>query len=242
MNVKKFNEILVFSGAGLSAESGLSTYRDKDGIWQTYDLNKVCNEDTWQINYALMHEFYNQARTAVAQAEPNLAHYEIARWQQHFGDRLHIITQNVEDLLERAGCKNVMHVHGEITKMRCEHCDVTWSVGYKPWQLETSMCCTDDLQQTRPDVVFFGGQAPMYPSMYAIFERVTRSPDNLVIIIGTNGEVVPVQALLEGMSCHKVLCNLYPSKFMLESIFDRVYEEAATTALPKISQWLLNEL
>lgn len=239
MNTKVFNEILVFSGAGLSAESGLSTYRDQGGIWQTYDLNKVCNEDTWQKNYALMHEFYNHARTAVGQAQPNAAHHEIARWQKHFGDRLHIITQNVDDLLERAGCQNVMHVHGEITKMRCEHCDVTWSVGYKPWLLETSMCCTDDRQQTRPDVVFFGGQAPLYGAMYATFERVTRSADNLVIVIGTNGEVVPVQALLEGKPCQKVLCNLYPSKFMLESMFDHVYEEAATVALPKISHWLI---
>lgn len=231
-------EILVFTGAGLSAESGLDTYRDKDGIWQQYDLNKVCHEDTWQDNYAQMHAFYNLARTAIGDAQPNAAHHEIAQWQQMFGSRLHIITQNVDDLLERAGCKNVMHVHGDITKMRCEQCDVSWSVGYKPWLIDRNMCCTDDLQQTRPDIVFFGGQAPLYPAMYETFERVASHPDNVVIIIGTNGDVVPVQALLEGMPCKKVLCNLYPSKFMLESLFDILYEEAATTALPKMTQWL----
>lgn len=75
--------------------------------------------------------------------------------------------------------------------------------------------------------------------MYETFERVTRSADNLVIVIGTNGEVVPVQALLEGTPCQKVLCNLYPSKFMLESMFEQVYEETATVALPKISHWLI---
>ena len=84
MNIKMVNEILVFSGAGLSAESELSTYRDQGGIWQTYDLNKVCNEDTWPDNYALMHEFYNHARTAVGQAQPNAAHHENL-WQKQYG-------------------------------------------------------------------------------------------------------------------------------------------------------------
>ncbi len=107
--------ILFFSGAGLSADSGLSTFRDTNGLWDKYDINKVCNISTWKANYELVHEFYNLRRTEYKDAKPNAMHTMIADMQRkHGSDKVMVITQNIDNLLEEAGCENVLHVHGRI--------------------------------------------------------------------------------------------------------------------------------
>ncbi len=235
------SEILLITGAGLSAESGISTYRDADGLWQNFDIKQVCHAEGWRKHYREMHAFYSELRQAIGQAQPNAAHREIARWQSVFQDRLHIITQNVDDLLERAGCHSVLHVHGMITRMRCEYCLDVWDIGYKAWNPDYAMCCTEDRPDTRPDIVFFEEPAPLYDRMYELVERITSDANNVVIIIGTDGAVIPIQTMLADKPCKKVLCNLHPSKYMLESIFDEIYTEPATQSLVNISRWLLGE-
>src|SRR5919107_468477 len=116
MNKKK---LVVLTGAGISAESGLKTFRDSDGLWEGYDINEVATATAWRRNPALVLEFYNMRRKSVREAQPNAGHTGLAELQDHFD--VHIITQNIDDLHERAGSKQVMHLHGEILKMCSEN-------------------------------------------------------------------------------------------------------------------------
>src|SRR5919206_3919500 len=109
-------KLVVLTGAGISAESGLKTFRDSDGLWEGYDINEVATATAWRRNPALVQEFYNMRRKNVAEAKPNAAHYALAELQEDFD--VQIITQNIDDLHERAGSRKVLHVHGEIFKMR----------------------------------------------------------------------------------------------------------------------------
>src|SRR5689334_2779844 len=115
MNKKK---LVVLTGAGISAESGLKTFRDSDGLWEGYDINEVATATAWRRNPALVQEFYNMRRKGVKEAQPNAAHYALAELEKDF--HVHIITQNIDDLHERAGSTNIIHLHGEILKMRSE--------------------------------------------------------------------------------------------------------------------------
>ena len=227
-------KLIIFSGAGLSAESGISTFRDKDGIWSKYDLRRVCNEGTWMDYTDEVHEFYNN-RKSMGEKQPNLAHYAIKELQDLFGADCHIITQNVDDLLERAGCTNVLHVHGDITKMECRECDHVWDVGYTQWNYGVDTCPNcGELFMIKPYVVFFGGIAPNYVEMYKKFDSVIDDPDNVALVIGTDGSVVPIDAILKGTSCKKILVNLNESEHIKDDLFDLVYHQLATEAMPRV--------
>ena len=111
-------KLVVLTGAGISAESGLKTFRDSDGLWNGYNIEEVATPRAWKKDPQLVLEFYNMRRRDVAAAQPNAAHYGLAELQEDFD--VHIITQNIDDLHERAGSKNILHLHGEIFKMRSE--------------------------------------------------------------------------------------------------------------------------
>ncbi|NOX15194.1 MAG: NAD-dependent deacetylase, partial [Epsilonproteobacteria bacterium] len=145
-------------------------------------------------------------------------------------------TQNVDDLFERAGCKDVIHVHGELTKMECRACGNFWDIGYKKFDTTKDRCpkC-GSLKGAKPFIVFFGGQSPQYISMYRAFERCENS-ESLLIVVGTMGNVVPIDSLIEGTSCKKILNNLEKSSYINDKLYDEVYYEKATTAMPKIEE------
>ena len=152
--VKK--KLVVLTGAGISAESGLKTFRDSDGLWEGYDINEVATATAWQKNPALVLEFYNIRRKNVQEAKPNAAHYGLAALQEDFD--VHVVTQNIDDLHERAGSKNVLHLHGEILKMRSEKNE---SLVY-PIEGEIEMGDkADDGAQLRPHIVWFEEAVPM---------------------------------------------------------------------------------
>ena len=117
-NGGKRKKLVVLTGAGISAESGLKTFRDSDGLWEGYDINEVATATAWRRNPSLVQEFYNMRRQNVKQAEPNRAHFILAELERDFD--VYIITQNIDDLHERAGSTKVTHLHGEIFKMRSE--------------------------------------------------------------------------------------------------------------------------
>src|SRR4051794_37995020 len=119
MDASNKKNLVVLTGAGISAESGLKTFRDSDGLWEGYDINEVATATAWRRNPSLVLEFYNARRKGVKDAKPNAAHYALAELQDHFN--VTIITQNIDDLHERAGSKNIIHLHGEIFKMRSEY-------------------------------------------------------------------------------------------------------------------------
>lgn len=192
MNLKP--KVLFFSGAGLSAGSGIPTFRDTDGLWEKYDLDMVCNESTWKKNRKLVHEFYSSRRMALNSVKPNKAHELISQYQKDTRFDIINITQNVDDLLERAGCDNVLHVHGKLTEMKCESCGNIWDIGYVEWTENDKCPKCDSVKGVRPNIVMFGGVALNYSKMYKAFESLSTF-DN-VIMIGTSGSVIPPKYIL----------------------------------------------
>jgi NAD-dependent deacetylase len=227
-------KIIIFTGAGISAESGISTFRDSDGLWENHKIEDVCSEDSWQDNFELVHNFYNDRRTQLNEVEPNRAHKIVAQLSETYGEDCYIITQNVDDLFERAGCKDVIHLHGELSKMNCTSCGKIWHVGYKKFDTSKDCCPNcNSIKGVKPYIVFFGGNAPKYVDLNNAFESLTSK--DIVIVIGTMGNVVSIEYLLHGRDCKKILNNLEPSKYIAEEIFDKVYYENATTAIDKIA-------
>lgn len=230
---------IIFSGAGLSAESGISTFRDSNGLWENHKIDDVCNERTWKQNFQMVHDFYNARRSQLAEVEPNDAHKAIAEFQKT--NDVVIITQNVDDLLERAGCTDVIHVHGELTKMECTACGYIYSIGYDTFNCLEDRCPKCNSRRgVKPHIVFFGGQAPFYKSMYKHFDILDEA-DTQLIVVGTMGNVVPIANMISSRGHYKkvvkaktVLCNLEPSQDLPESLFDEVYYDKATIVLPKI--------
>jgi len=216
-------KIIIFSGAGISAESGISTFRDTDGLWENHNIEEVCHQNSWKNNFELVHKFYNQRRMQLNEVQPNKAHKVVAKIKQKYGDDCYVITQNVDDLFERAGCKEVLHVHGELTKMECTACGNIWDIGYKEFDIAKDRCPNcNSLRGVKPYIVFFGGTAPKYREMYRAFD-VGSYRDSIVVIIGTMGNVVVIDEFLRNKLCKKILNNLEPSEYINDEVFDKVY-------------------
>lgn len=234
-------KIIIFSGAGLSAESGISTFRDSNGLWENFKIEEICNDFTWKQNFAKVHEFYNQRRKQLADVEPNEAHKTIKRLYDKFGDDLIVITQNVDDMLERAGIPEdkILHVHGFLPDMECTACGHNWTIGYSEFNIETDRCpkCKS-LKGVKPYIVFFNGSAPMYSYLYRALDYLEH-PESKLIIIGTLGNVVSIDDFTKRIhKSKKVLNNLEKSEFIDDERFEHVFYEPASTALPKIEKLL----
>lgn len=180
-------EIVILSGAGVSQESGLKTFRDSDGLWMGYNVYEVASPEGWKKNPQLVLDFYNQRRREVANALPNDAHKAIAALQKNFN--VHVITQNIDDLHERAGSKNVLHLHGEIFKMRSEKDEnVIYKVhgDIKPGDL------AEDGAQLRPYVVWFGEKVPLIGQAKGLMSHA-----DIFILVGTSLQVYPASGLVD---------------------------------------------
>ena len=160
-------KLTVFSGAGLSAESGLPTFRGDSGLWEGIPIRKVCHIETWEENFDAVHDFYDARRISCAKAEPNRAHLEIAEWQRAWPGRTIVLTQNIDRLLERAGCTDVIHLHGDALLLQCVVCGHEWEIGNVAYDRQGCPACrrTDSV---KPGVVFFGENAPLYHDLYEI--------------------------------------------------------------------------
>lgn len=179
-------KLVVLTGAGISAESGLKTFRDSDGLWEGYDIEDVATPRAWKKNPQLVLDFYNHRRKNVLDAAPNAAHFGLAELQNHYD--VTIITQNIDDLHERAGSKNVMHLHGEIFKMRSEKNE---SLVY---DIRGDMKIGDkaeDDAQLRPNIVWFEEPVPMIEEAVP----VVRSAD-IFLVVGTSLVVYPAAGLV----------------------------------------------
>jgi len=184
MEAKK--KLVVLTGAGISAESGLKTFRDSDGLWEGYDVYEVATPRGFKANPALVLKFYNERRKEVAKAEPNDAHKGLAALEEYFD--VHIITQNIDDLHERAGSTNVTHLHGEIFKMRSV-LDST-----KAFPIEGDIQVGDlapDGGQLRPFIVWFEEEVPMIE----VAVNMVRQAD-IFVVIGTSLQVYPAAGLV----------------------------------------------
>ena len=182
--------ILILTGAGISAESGLGTFRDSDGIWTRFDLEEVATPEGFERDPAKVHDFYNARRRNVLAAKPNDAHLALARLEQSRKHNVTIVTQNIDDLHERAGSRNILHMHGEILRALCHNCGVKWDA---PGEMSPYDRCPDcNTAYTRPDVVWFG-EIP-----YHLDEiRDLLDETDLFVAIGTSGEVHPASSFVQ---------------------------------------------
>jgi NAD-dependent deacetylase len=204
--------LVVLTGSGVSADSGVATFRDKDGIWAKYDYREVATPEGFAANPSLVHDFYNVRRRNLQNVRPNLAHYALAKLEQKLaanGGELLLVTQNVDDLHERAGSKNLLHMHGELLKARCAACESA-----RDWRddlgLETACASCGAKGAMRPHVVWFG-EMPMF--MDEIGAAIMRA-DHFVSI-GTSGSVYPAAGFVSearhfGIPCTEL--NLEPSE------------------------------
>jgi NAD-dependent deacetylase len=179
-------KIVVLTGAGISAESGLKTFRDSDGLWEGYDVMEVATPRGWRSNPQLVLDFYNMRRKDVTAASPNAAHYGLAELQNDFD--VTIITQNIDDLHERAGSKNVMHLHGEIFKMRSERDEEL------VYEIRGDINLGDkaeDGSQLRPNIVWFEEPVPMIETAIPVVYSA-----DIFVVVGTSLVVYPAAGLI----------------------------------------------
>jgi NAD-dependent deacetylase len=179
-------KLVVLTGAGVSAESGISTFRDSGGLWEKHHIEDVATPEAWQRNPQLVLEFYNQRRKQLLEAKPNEAHFALAELEKYFD--VEIITQNVDDLHERAGSTKVLHLHGELFKVRSTK-DASLIYDWKK-PLKQGDCC-DLGSQLRPHIVWFGEEVPNIP----VAAGISRDAD-IYIVIGTSLQVYPAAGLL----------------------------------------------
>lgn len=199
--------ILILTGAGISAESGLGTFRDVDGLWTKYDLEDVATPEGFARDPALVHAFYNARRANCLDATPNAAHDALGRLQaQHVG-RVTLVTQNVDDLHERGGATDVIHMHGELAGALCAQCDHRWPA---PREMSPSAPCPScNAPRTRPDIVWFGEMPYQMDMIYAALGEA-----DLFVAIGTSGTVYPAAGFVgeaRAMGIPTLELNLEPS-------------------------------
>ncbi|WP_461452236.1 SIR2 family NAD-dependent protein deacylase [Mucilaginibacter sp.] len=179
--------LVVLTGAGISAESGLKTFRDSDGLWEGYNIEDVATPQAWQRNPELVQNFYNMRRKAVLEAKPNVAHYALARLEEKFN--VTIITQNIDDLHERAGSNNVLHLHGIITRSQSDK-DAALTYPIEGWELKMGEVCELG-SQLRAHVVWFGEDVPMIEKAIPLCTDA-----DLFILTGTSLAVYPAAGLI----------------------------------------------
>jgi NAD-dependent deacetylase len=179
--------LVVLTGAGISAESGISTFRDSGGLWEKYAIEDVATPEAWQKNPDLVLDFYNQRRKQLYEVEPNPAHYALARLEEQYDVK--VITQNVDDLHERAGSTNVLHLHGEIKKAQSS-ADPSLVYNIEGWELKKGDKCEKG-SQLRPHVVWFGEPVPMIEPAATISAKA-----DIYLIVGTSLNVYPAAGLI----------------------------------------------
>ena len=226
--------IMILTGAGISAESGLGTFRDKDGLWTKYRLEDVATPQGFRRNPAQAHAFYNARRANCAAAAPNAAHVALARLEATLPGQVLLVTQNVDDLHQRAGSQNVLQMHGALMRATCHTCRHTWPA---PAEMQpTDPCPACGRKATRPDVVWFG-EMPYH--MDAIAEAVERV--EIFAAIGTSGQVWPAAgfaAAARRAGAHCVELNMERSEISEE--FNEHRLGPASSIVPEWVQDILN--
>ncbi|WP_417227924.1 Sir2 family NAD+-dependent deacetylase [Amphritea sp.] len=225
-----YQNIVILTGAGISAESGIRTFRAADGLWEDHQIEDVATPEAFERDPGLVHRFYNQRRKQLLQPDiqPNLAHQALARLEQQFTGELLLVTQNIDNLHERAGSQNLIHMHGELLNLRCTTSGQVFS-HHGPVLPDARCQCCDHQGTLRPDIVWFG-ELPM--QMELIYDALESS--DLFIAIGTSGHVYPAAGFVEMANragAETVEINLEPSK--VQSAFDRHLYGPASQEVPR---------
>ena len=226
-------KVVILSGAGLSASSGISTFRDEDGLWEKHNIQEICSAGCLDWNYDSTVNFYNLRREDIKDRVSNNAHKMIAKLKDKYPNKIEVITQNVDDLLEKANCKDVLHLHGFLKELKCMNCKKIIDISYS-LQDKSNSICKSCAGKMRPNIVFFGEPAPNYERMHKILKDC-----GLLVVIGTSGRVIDVSFLTQ-YADYSILNNLEPSEAIYEECFTKVYYEDANTAYEKIEKDIEN--
>jgi NAD-dependent deacetylase len=229
----KKKRIVALTGAGVSAESGIRTFRDSGGLWEEYDVMDVATPEAWAQNMELVMEFYNQRRKQLFEVKPNAAHYALVDLEKKFD--VQIITQNVDDLHEVAGSSNVMHLHGELKKVRSS-VDESLVYTLEGWELKKGDVCEKG-SQLRPHIVWFGEPVPMIPAA----AELTATAD-ILMIIGTSLNVYPAAGLVGYARPGVPVYLIDPGHLAVDHIPNLTFiKEKAGTGTPRLVKQLLEQ-
>ncbi|SDD61700.1 NAD-dependent deacetylase [Dyadobacter soli] len=227
-------KLVVLSGAGISAESGISTFRDNNGLWDNFRIEDVATPDGWNRNQELVLDFYNERRKQAADVKPNAAHYALAELEKHFD--VTIVTQNVDNLHEVAGSTKVIHLHGELFKSRSTK-DPKLVYDMEGWELKTGDLCELG-SQLRPHIVWFGEEVPMMETAVDVTEQA-----DMFLVIGTSLAVYPAAGLVHHVPIGRRIYIVDPVKpdITLKSNMIFIQEKATTGMQTLIKKYLLPE-
>lgn len=226
--IYEMKHIVVLTGAGMSAESGIKTFRDANGLWEGHDVMEVATPEGFDANPELVLDFYNQRRKQLFEVEPNQAHFDLAELEHNY--KVTIITQNVDDLHERAGSKNVIHLHGELLKVRS-----TIAINdIKHWTIDLKIGDTCDKgYQLRPHIVWFGEDVPMIEKAVEVCETA-----DILVIIGTSMQVYPAASLMHYVPQNTPTFFINPKPNIESKKHLTVIAETATIGMKQIVKLL----
>lgn len=225
----KAKRIVVLTGAGISAESGIRTFRDSDGLWENYRIEEVATPAAWQKDRRQVLDFYNLRRKQVLAAEPNSAHRALVELEYRYD--VQIITQNIDDLHERAGSSNVLHLHGEIRKSRST-ADPKLVYGIDGWELKEGDRCEKG-SQLRPHIVWFGEAVPLLGTAAGIV-----STADIFLVVGTSLAVYPAAGLVDCVAPHADCYLIDPQAPSVNGDFTVILKKAGE-GLPELAEYLL---
>ncbi|MFT6480281.1 MAG: NAD-dependent deacetylase [Spirosomataceae bacterium] len=226
-------KVVVLTGAGISAESGLRTFRDADGLWENHRVENVATPEAWQRDPGLVLRFYNERRKDAADAQPNAAHLALTKLEHYFD--VQIITQNVDNLHERAGSSNVLHLHGELSKVRSVS-DESLIIDVGDAAIEIGDLATDG-QQLRPHIVWFGEMVPMIEPAIELSMKA-----DVFVVIGTSMQVYPAASLIQYVPLNSPKYIIDPKKIDgIENNYGdlRFIQQTATQGVPELIKQLL---
>ncbi len=226
--------IVILTGAGISAESGVPTFRDAGGLWEGHSVEEVATPAAFAKNPTLVHKFYNQRRADLALRAPNPAHLAITKLQRVFPGQVTLITQNVDDLHERAGSTQVLHMHGELTKIRCVSClnEATW---LNSLTTETACPTCQATGVLRPHIVWFGEIPFCMPEIQSALQDA-----EIFVAIGTSGQVYPAASFVDAARMNNALTLEFNVQITPASIrFDETCTGPASVTVPAWVEQLL---
>lgn len=227
-------KIVVLTGAGMSADSGLKTFRDSDGLWEEHDISEIATHRAWNQNKELVLDFYNQRREQAYAVEPNRGHEALASLEKHYN--VTVITQNVDSLHEQAGSSSIIHLHGQLSKVRSEKDrSLIYEIGGDPIELGDT---AEDGAQLRPHVVWFGEPVPNMRKASAIVPKA-----DILIVIGTSLVVYPAAGLIDlvGDGTSKYIIDPATPRLTDDNEWTHLKERAAT-GTPKLVSKLIEEI
>lgn len=222
-------KLVVLTGAGISAESGFKTFRESNGLWEEYDVMKVASAEGWEQDPKLVLQFYNERRRQLKNAKPNMGHIALAQAQEKYD--VYIITQNVDNLHKVAGSKNIVHLHGELTKARStKDSRLVYDIGFK--DINWGETCEKG-SQLRPHIVWFGEAVPEMENAVDIVQKA-----DIFAVVGTSMVVYPAAGLINYVPSRCPIFVIDPNDVQVGTANVRVIKEKASVGVPKMLQMI----